>query len=113
MIAKKYKLPIKEFLAKRSKLFFKSEFFGIRADRNELKFSRFGVVISKKVFDKAAHRNRIKRTIFELIKKEKFYLEPGLDVLVTVLPGRQKKLDKIFLEELKNDLLKALGKVNF
>ncbi len=97
MIAKKYKLPIKEFLKKRSKFFVKSEFFGIRANPNDLKFSRFGVVISKKVSPSAVVRNKIKRIIFDFIRLEKLHLLAGKDILLTVLPPAAK-LNKKELE---------------
>ena len=86
MLAKKYKLPIREFFIQKAKFLGKSPYFGIKIRQNNLKYSRFGVIVGKKVFPKAASRNKIKRIIFNFIKKEKLQLNPGQDVLISVFP---------------------------
>ena len=46
--------------------------------------SRFGVVVAKKVDKRAVKRNRIRRRIYEVLRKNWDGVSPGVDVLVTV-----------------------------
>ena len=106
MLAKKYKLPIEKFLAKRPLIAGRSDLIGLKILPNNLEFSRFGVVIIKKVSAKATDRNKVKRIIFDFIRIKKFYLKPGLDILINVFP-QKKEIEKIELErELLNTLIK-------
>ncbi|MBI5401262.1 ribonuclease P protein component [Candidatus Wolfebacteria bacterium] len=106
MLAKKYKLPIKEFLDKKPRISGRTEFFLMRILPNNLKFSRFGVVISKKVSASAVVRNKIKRTIFDFLRIEKLHIPAGKDVLLTVLPPAAKLNKKELEEGLENVIIK-------
>lgn len=87
MLAKKFRLPIQSWLKERKRITIrKSDFFVIRESDNDLAFSRFGVVISKKVSKSAVKRNEIKRIIFDFIRLRKLNETGGRDVLITVLP---------------------------
>lgn len=87
MLAKKFRLPIQNWLKERKKITIrKSDFFVIKASDNDLAFSRFGMVISKKVSKSAVKRNKIKRIIFDFIRLKRLHEASGKDVLITVLP---------------------------
>ncbi len=106
MLSKKYRLPIQEFLGKSSKSV-RGVYFTIKSKTNNLLFSRFGVVISRKISKSAVRRNKIKRIIFDFIRFKEYYLKAGKDVLVIVSP-QVSKLTKIEIEgELENMLIKC------
>lgn len=70
MLPKKLRLPIQEVISKKGKTH-KNTFFTIKVFSNNLNFSRFGVVISKKVGKTAVVRNKIKRAIFNALRSVK------------------------------------------
>ena len=77
----------------------------IRVLQNNLEFSRFGVIVSKRV-GKAVVRNRIKRLIREIIRKTP--LKPGSDIVfIARLPSAQAKYSQV--EESIKDLLIEAG----
>ncbi|PIR44371.1 ribonuclease P protein component [Candidatus Wolfebacteria bacterium CG10_big_fil_rev_8_21_14_0_10_31_9] len=90
MLAKKYKLPINTFLNKKTASLKQPPYFNFKIISNNLNFSRFGVVISKKVSPKAVERNKIKRTIFNFIRTKKYHLNLGKDILIIVYPETAK-----------------------
>ncbi|MEW5805441.1 MAG: ribonuclease P protein component [Patescibacteria group bacterium] len=51
---------------------------------NQLAYSRFGIVLARKVFPTAVLRNRCKRLIREAIRKNLPMLKTGFDVVVLV-----------------------------
>lgn len=106
MLAKKYRLQIDEWLKDKKKRIFsrKSDFFVIKTSTNNLDFSRFGIVISAKVSKSAVARNRIKRTIFDFVRLNKFQEIAGNDVLIIVLP-LAAKLTK---QEIENNISKLI-----
>ena len=63
MLPKKQRLPIAEFLSKTAQIR-RNASFTVKIFASSLPYSRYGVVISKKVLPKATGRNRIKRQIF-------------------------------------------------
>jgi len=66
--------------------------------------SRYTVIISKKVLKRAVARNRLRRRIYEIIRKEKIHTTPGFDVALSVFKG---DLLEIPHEELKQKILSA------
>ena len=54
---------------------------------NHLPYNRFAIVISKKVSKSAVKRNKIRRVLKELIKKQSVDLEKNIDGVLIVLPG--------------------------
>jgi ribonuclease P protein component len=74
--------------------------------KNGLSDSRFAVSVSKKVSLKATERNKIKRRICSVFKKNSFLNQEGNDFLIIVLPGLQDKnfteikemLNRLFLK---------------
>ncbi|MDI6717681.1 MAG: ribonuclease P protein component [Patescibacteria group bacterium] len=112
MISKKYKLSTKDFLklikAKKTVLFQRSDFFIIKINPNGLNYNRFGLVINKKTAAKATQRNKIKRIIYNFIKKENFFSGQA-DISITVL----NKTAGLSEKEIENNLRKDLRKVFF
>ena len=99
MLAKKYRLPIQNFFTKpaesRRTNYFLLKSFGPRERR-----SRFGVVISKKVFSKPTGRNRLRRTVFSFLELHQAQL-PVKDFLIIVSPAVAKLDKEKTLQELK------------
>jgi len=89
MLAKKYRLPIQAMLGKKGQTL-KTSFFSLKIFPGDFSYSRFGVVISKKVAPKATTRNRLRRIIFLAIdpyfREEKKPLASKRDFLVIVHP---------------------------
>lgn len=105
MLAKKFRLPIQNWLKERKKITIrKSDFFIIKASDNNLAFSRFGAVISKKVSKSAVKRNKIKRIIFDYIRLAKLHEAANKDVLIIVSP----KTAELKKEEIGKELTKLL-----
>ena len=102
MLAKKYRLrgnQVQQLIRKGKAQ--KYGLLGIKVLPNRLAYSRFACIISKKVAKKAVQRNRLRRIIFDQIKKEK---TEGKDILIKLykLPEDEqtlkKKIQEVFLE---------------
>ena len=123
MLAKKHRLPIQSVLRKNG-YSFKSRYFlfkifsgKTRSTRStssgQAVFNRFGVIISKKVSKKAVDRNRLKRIVFDSVKKFTFSQSKdgfnGLDILIILSPGvaNLKKID--IIKEINESFLKILN----
>ena len=63
-----------------------SKILGIKAVANRLEMSRFGILVSNKISQKAVERNQIKRWIREAIRLQVLKIKPGFDVVVITLP---------------------------
>lgn len=90
--------------------FFNSELLSIKVLNNQLKKTRIGFVVGKKVSKKASVRNKIKRQIreiFRLILKEN-KLKPGFDIVVLA----RSKLIKGNFKELNQVIKGVLEKAN-
>jgi|SRR3989339_55256 len=86
MLAKYYKLNIAEFIKKRPSFVKKGPFFAVKIAANGLSYSRFGVVVGKKVNKRATERNKIKRIFYEAIRVRNLQNIAGNDVLIIVYP---------------------------
>jgi ribonuclease P protein component len=92
MLAKKFRLQAQAFgrpeTGKKIKTL-RSEYFTVKSRPNNLGFSRFGTVISRKVLRSAAKRNKIKRVIFNFIRLNKLHLKaPGQNKFATGQTGK-------------------------
>ncbi|MEK6952675.1 MAG: ribonuclease P protein component [Nanoarchaeota archaeon] len=67
MLPKKSRLPIQELLDKRGKTH-RGDFFTIKVFFNNFSYSRFGIIISKKIVNSAVQRNKIKRMLFSALE---------------------------------------------
>ncbi len=103
MLSKKYRLSRSQIqvLAKKGKGQ-NLNLIGVKIFPNQLSYSRFACVISKKVANKAVQRNRLKRVIFDELKKEK---TSGKDYLIKLyrFPENEeilrKTIKKIFIND--------------
>ena len=86
MLAKRYKLNIGEFIKKRPTFVKKGPFFAVKIVKNDLPYSRFGVVVGKKVDKRATERNKIKRMFYEVIRKRALQNISGQDVMIAIYP---------------------------
>ncbi|MBQ6461347.1 ribonuclease P protein component [Candidatus Saccharibacteria bacterium] len=71
---------------------------------NERKYTRFAVVISKKVMKTAVGRNRIRRRIYEVLRKNIKYIPKEMDYVFVVF-------SKDVIEMPLNELEKLLGEL--
>ena len=104
MLSKKHKLPIQHFIGVRPQQTVRSPYFTLKIFSTTLLYSRFGVVISKKVFAKATQRNQLKRLFFGHIQGIISKL-PKADYLFIFSPV-VAKLEK---EEVGNEMDKILN----
>ena len=74
---------------------------GVKILANQLKFNRFGIVISSKVSKKATERNRLKRQIRQAARELDKKLKPGFDLVIMALPGFLDQEYKIVAGELE------------
>lgn len=81
MLKKLLRLPRKKILFSQT---VQSPYCTIRISKNNLEYSRFGFVVSKKIDKRAVKRNSIKRAIRGLIEKNLNNLTKGLDLLFIV-----------------------------
>lgn len=84
---------------------FSQNFLFLKFIKNNLKVTRFGFVVSKKVSKKAVIRNRIKRRLREIVRKKIAEIEKGRDIIIIVIPdinsdfkALRDAVDKIFVK---------------
>ncbi len=77
MLAKKYKLPIQDFLSKKPVHTKHSAFFVLKKFMTSLSYSRFGIIISAKIFKKAVDRNKTRRFLFDFLSSRQQQLPTG------------------------------------
>lgn len=84
MLAKKYRLPVQSAVGKKGKEMHFPHFL-IKIFTSQLPYSRFGVVLKKGIAKKAVDRNRVRRTIFDAIRKtENSTAIPNRDIIIIV-----------------------------
>lgn len=83
----------------------KGNFLFIKYKKNALPNSRFAFIVSVKVAKKAVTRNRIRRQLSELVRRNIDKIKDGYDVLVMI---KKEEKDDI----LKSELLTLLTKVS-
>ena len=86
MLAKRYRLPAAFFkgspLVRPHKK--ENDFFVVRRYPSVRGYTRFAVVISKKVAPGAVVRTRMRRSLYEYIRVQRGWARPGGDVVVMV-----------------------------
>lgn len=88
-------------------IYFSNKFLTLKVVKNNLFFSRFGFVVSKKISKKAIERNRIKRLMSEFIRLSQKEIKPDLDIIFITKPeirGKKFKEIKEFMEKLLKNL---------
>lgn len=97
----------KEFLVLYKKGYrYKSKYFSLIGLSNALTYSRVGVVASRKVGN-AVTRNRAKRWMRELFRRNKDLLEPPVDLLIVATAAMKEAT----WAELKENYLQAVGRI--
>lgn len=77
--------------------------------KSKPKAYRVAVVVSKKVHKSAVTRNRIRRRIYELVRKSDIQLAPGTDVILTVFSEQVAELESTRLQIMIEELLKKVA----
>ena len=72
---------------------------------NNRDYSRFAVVVSKKVSKSAPKRNRIRRRIYELVRLEYDNLKPGYDIVIVVFDASLAEISGSELSDLFQKLI--------
>lgn len=80
---------------------------GIKTIKNDLNFSRVGILVSTKVSKKAYQRNKIKRRIREIFKEIIKDVKTNQDIVVIVLP---QAIEKDF-NDLRADICRSAKKL--
>jgi ribonuclease P protein component len=70
---------------------------------------RAAVVVSRKVHKSAVVRNRIRRRIYEIIRRRQTEFAQPVDLVVTVFSEQIATLEAAALEDLMSDLLQRAG----
>ena len=70
---------------------YKDDSLILKTLKNNLETSRFGFIVSKKISNKAVVRNKIRRILREIIKKNLPKIKTGLDVVFIANPGCKNK----------------------
>jgi ribonuclease P protein component len=71
--------------------------------------SRVAVVVSKKITKKSPERNRMRRRIYEIIRRDWHRVKPGYDLVVTVFDDRVGTIPSQELTDLVHDMLTDAG----
>ena len=92
MFARKFSIPRKEFtpIKKEGKLVQNNSFGALIRKREMLGNPRFSVVISNKVMKLSTHRNRIRRSFRDTLRRNWKKVDDGLDMIFLVKPGIEK-----------------------
>ncbi|MBX4200704.1 ribonuclease P protein component [Candidatus Parcubacteria bacterium] len=69
----------------------KHGFLVVKTLKNDGPQSRFGIVVSKKISNKATVRNKVKRRLRDAISAQVPMLKKSADVVIVTLSGIQKK----------------------
>ncbi len=73
------------------------------------KTSRYAVVVSKKVLKSAVGRNRIRRRVYELLRKETENLAPATDMVCIITSADVRNMDAAELRQELRQRLKETG----
>lgn len=87
-----------------------SEFLFLKLRKNGSEISRFGFILSKKISKNAAVRNKIKRRLREIIRKELGNIKSGFDIVIVAKPKIVGK-DYLEIREEVGGLIKKAGLV--
>ena len=103
MLARKFHIPLREGLHLKGRNS-RGRFFAVKESKNELPYSRFAIVIGKKNQKGAVERNKIKRFVYDWIRKSGLQEQPGKDFLIIALAP----LGQIAKVEIEKDLQKII-----
>lgn len=108
MIGKQYRINKQETekIFRQGKIF-RGSFLLLRVKKNSLRCSRFTAIVPMKVSKKAVIRNRFKRCIREILRKEILLIKKGWDIIFLALPSILEKNYSDMENEMKQVLQKA------
>lgn len=89
MLPKKERLTKKDFIGLRPRIIFRGSFVDIAYVKSES--TRFACVIAKKRLKKAVDRNKVKRRVYEIVKK----IKPSSPSLIIIYPKTSALTTKI------------------
>ena len=110
MLPKQYRLTKnKDFarVAQQGKIIF-SHVLNLKFIKNNLNYSRFGIIVSLKVSKKAVIRNKIKRRIRAILKENLFNIIQNYDFMILTKSG----IENLDYSQIKSVLLKLFQKQN-
>lgn len=84
------------------------DFLMVRARPNQLKVSRFGLVVSSRVSKKAVVRNLLRRRLSEIIRLNLTDIKIGFDLVIAAKPG----LVKAEYKEIEKRLLSLFARLD-
>lgn len=83
-------------------------FLGFKILRNDLKYSRFSVILSKKIKKSAVARHCLKRKIFKVIAKIDKKLPFSIDCVIIVLPSNK---EDVKFSDIELEIIQILAKI--
>ena len=86
---------------------YKQGFLFLKVLNNDLGFNRFGIIVSKKISNKAVVRNKMKRQLREILKRKIERIKKGLDIVFLTNSGIEKQSLKDIDQEVEEILKKA------
>ncbi len=85
-----------------------NKLFSVKHNLNSTRVHpRFAVIVSKKIFKSAVKRNRVRRRLYEIIRRHLGEIEKPYDVAITVFSG---ELLVMPADELEKELMALLAK---
>lgn len=102
MLKRKFRLP--KDVEFKSKIQSDTPLFFVRVSKNNLDYSRFGFVVSKKVDKRAVVRNRNKRLLRSAVEKNLDKFPKGFDILFSA----KEEIGKKGFEEIKKEVEEIL-----
>lgn len=107
-LPKKNRLTTQDFakIKNRAGLWSKGTYLKAKSTKNNILLSRFGFVVGSNVSKKAVERNKIKRILRDIIRKNINNIKNGFDIIMITNPLINKKdyleVEKDVLDVLKN-----------
>ena len=77
----------------------------LRCRPNGMDTTRLAVVVSKKVAKSAPARNRIRRRLFETVRRKWPQITPGFDIIISVFEESIKSVPQEDIDQLLDQLL--------
>lgn len=110
MLPRKYKLSLnkdfeKTFKAGRSVY---GRFLGFKLRKNDLDYSRFGLLLGIKIEKSAVKRHVLKRRVYTILEKERLNLSIPSDCVIIALAG----IKDATITELRHEILEMFAKIN-
>jgi ribonuclease P protein component len=83
-------------------------FLGFKVLKNDLNYSRFSVILGKKIRKSAVARHFLKRKIFNVIAKIDKKLTFSIDCVIIVLPNSKENVN---FSDIEAEIIQTLAKI--